>query len=123
MFSDDLNVIVVCFGVIFGWSLGDLGVFLVDLFVVLMILKVYDVNQITGNVLYRPMINYINKTRTVKEKIIMVYGTSEELAELMYDVNNTMRHLGGAGDQEDDQLHLGGAGGAHVRRQQHHGDQ
>ena len=23
--------------------------------------KVYDVNKITGNVLYRPMINYINK--------------------------------------------------------------
>ena len=34
--------------------------FIID-FVVLMIVKVYDVNQITGNVLYRPMINYINK--------------------------------------------------------------
>jgi len=30
------------------------------------IAKVYDVNQITGNVLYRPMINYINKKEAFK---------------------------------------------------------
>jgi len=30
------------------------------------IAKVYDVNKITGNVLYRPMINYINKKEAFK---------------------------------------------------------
>ena len=40
MFFADLSVIVVCFGVIFGWSFGDLGVFVVNLLVVLMIVWV-----------------------------------------------------------------------------------
>ena len=43
-------------------------------FVVLMIVKVYDVNQITGNVLYRPMINYINKKVEDLNSISLIFS-------------------------------------------------
>ena len=47
--------------------------FIID-FVVLMIVKVYDVNQITGNVLYRPMINYINKKVEDLNSISLIFS-------------------------------------------------
>ena len=53
-----------------------------------MILKVYDVNQITGNVLYRPMINYINKK--VEDLNLISFPR--------FDMFSNLLHLGGFQD-------------------------
>ena len=56
-----------------------------------MIVKVYDVNQITGNVLYRPMINYINKKVEDLNLISLIF--SLELTRFF-----NLLHLGGFQD-------------------------